>query len=364
MWGASMKSRFHAIKRKNGLYEARYWARFSDGTKKQRSLYDRDLANLKKRYLEASALAVMGQSKKQGGETTAVFLLDWLKNTPGIKESTRWSYEMIIRKHILPRIGHKPISEIDLRVFQDLVDDIIRSGNTARTATLVKWILSKAQRRARKLGLSSYYIDSKDIEIPQHIPKEREIWNLEELRKFLEIIRGDKYEWLYLLYMTYGLRRGEAIPIKWEDIDWDNGTLAIDKQYTRVKREYVIETPKTKNSVRKLPLLPHIIEYLNRADPLHSKTGLIALDNGRIVNPDTVSRHFQKLAKDNDLPCVVLHSLRHCVATFLKDAGVSVKDCAIILGHSSPMTTLKYYQHTNVEEARDGLLKYSDLMGF
>lgn len=364
MWGASMKSKFHAIKRKNGLYEARYWARFEDGTKKQRSLYDRDIANLKKRYLEASAQAIMGQSKKNGGETTAVFLLDWVKNTPGIKESTRWSYEMIIRKHILPRIGHIPISEIDLRVFQKLVDDIIKDGNSARTATLVKWILAKAQRRARKLGLSSHYIDSRDIEIPQHIPEDREIWNLEEVKRFLEIIKGDKYEWLYLLYITYGLRRGEAIPIRWEDIDWNGGKLVINKQYTRVKREYVIETPKTKNSVRELPLLPHIREYLEGANPLHNKTGLIALENGRITNPETVSRHFQSIAKNNGLPCVVLHSLRHCVATFLKDAGVSVRDSAAILGHSSPMTTLKYYQHTNIDEARDGLSKYSNLMGF
>ncbi|MBQ6461146.1 site-specific integrase [Candidatus Saccharibacteria bacterium] len=359
-----MKSRFHAIKRKNGLYEARYWARFPDGTKKQRSLYDRDLANLKKRYLEASAKAVMGQSEKRGGETTAVFLLGWLKSVKGIKESTRWSYEMIIRKHILPRIGHKPISEIDLRAFQKLVDDIVADGNSARTATLVKWILSKAQRRARILGLSSYYIDSKDIEIPQHIPEEREIWSLEELKKFLEIMKGDRYEWLYLLYITYGLRRGEAIPIKWEDIDWIGGKLVIDKQYTKVKREYVIETPKTKNSIRELPLLPHIREYLENVNPLHNRTGLIALEDGRIPNPETVSRHFQSLAKNNGLPCVVLHSLRHCVATFLKDAGVSVRDSAAILGHSSPMTTLKYYQHTNIDEARDGLSKYSNLMGF
>ena len=274
------------------------------------------------------------------------------------------SYEMIIRKHILPRIGHRPISEIDLRVFQKLVDDIIKDGNSARTATLVKWILAKAQRRARKLGLSSHYIDSRDIEIPQHIPENREIWNLEEVKRFLEIIKGDKYEWLYLLYITYGLRRGEAIPIEWEDIDWNGGILVINKQYTKVKRNYIVETPKTKNSVRELPLLPHIREYLEKTNPLHNKTGLIASDNGRMPNPETVSRHFQSLARNNDLPCVVLHSLRHCVATFLKDAGVSVRDTAAILGHSSPMTTLKYYQHTNIDEARDGLTKYSDLMGF
>lgn len=359
-----MKSKFHPIKRKNGLLEARYWARFPDGTKKQRSLYDRDLANLKRRYIEASALAAMGKSEKRGGETTAVFLLDWLKGVKGIKDSTRWSYEIVIRKHILPRIGHKPISEIDLRAFQKLVDDIIADGNSARTATLVKWILSKAQRRARKLGLSSHYIDSKDIEIPTHIPEEREIWNLEELKRFLEIIKGDKYEWFYLLYITYGLRRGEAIPIRWEDIDWDSGILEINKQCTRVKREYKVETPKTKNSVRILPLLPHIKDYLEKVSPLHDRTGLIALDSGKIANPEAVSRHFQKIVKDNGLPRVVLHSLRHCVATFLKDAGVSVRDSAAILGHSSPMTTLKYYQHTNIDEARDGLSKYSDLMGF
>ena len=356
--------KFHAIKRKDGLFEARYWERYPDGTKKLKSIYDRNLSELKRKYRVACDLAVRRESKRSGGEPTSTYLLDWLKRDTDIKETTRWSYEIIIRKHILPRIGHKPISEINIWVFQDLIDSIIDDGNSPRTATLVKWILIKALRQARRDRLNSYSIIPKDIKVPRHFPEKREVWNLEELKKFLKIMEGDKYEWFYLLYITYGLRRGEAIPIQWEDINWDNGTLIINKQYTKVKREYKIEMPKTEGSVRELPLLPHIREYLEKSNPLHSRVGLIALDNGRIANPETVSRHFQQLARNNGLPCVVLHSLRHCVATFLKDAGVSVKDAQTILGHSTSYTTLKYYQHTNINEARVALLKYGELVGF
>ena len=359
-----MQYNFHAIVRKDGLLEARYWERYPDGTKKRKSLYGKNKSELKKRYNAACDLAARRESRKSGGVSTSIYLLDWLKNDRTIKDSTRCSYGMVIQKHVLPRIGNKPISSINLCVFQKLVDDILDDGNSARTATLVKWILIKALRKAKKMGLNSYDIIPKDIEIPRHIPEKREIWNLEELKRFLKIIEGDKFEWFYILYTTYGLRRGEAIPLEWKDVNWDNETIIINKQYTRVGKEFKVERPKTEGSIRELPLLPHIRCYLERINPLHDKEGLIASDDEKMANPETVSRHFQKITRDNGLPFVVLHSLRHCVATFLKDVGVPIRDAQTILGHSTSYTTLKFYQHTNTDEAREGLSKYGKLVGF
>lgn len=359
-----MKSRFHPIKRKDGLYEARYWARFPDGTKKQRSLYDRDVKRLRQRYIEAAATAALGKSEKTGGMTTEAFLLNWIKGVKDIKDSTRRGYEIIIHKHILPHIGLKPISEINLSVMQNLVDTVIGEGNSVRTAQFIKWIMSKALRRARKLGLTTVYIDTRDIELPQYKAKEVAVWTSEELKKFLEACKGDKYEWFYLLYSSYGLRRGEAIPIKWEDIDWEEGTISINKQYTRVGATNEIETPKTDSSIRKLPILPHIQRYLDTINPYKDKTGLILKEDGEIIVPDKVSRRFRTISRSAGLPIVVIHSVRHSVATLLKDAGVPVRDIQAILGHSTPLTTLKYYQHTDINEKREGLTKYSDLMGF
>lgn len=314
--------------------------------------------------MKAKAQAALGESEKSGGESTATFLLNWVENVQGIKETTRRGYRIQIKKHILPRIGNKPISEIDLNTLQELLNDIIRDGNSVRTAQLVKCVMSKSLRRARVLGKTTRHIDSRDIELPMHKPKEVRIWSAEELRKFLNACKGDDYEWFYLLYSTYGLRRGEAIPLEWKDIDWEKGTIFVHRQYTRVGDKLVVDTPKTATSIRKLPILPHIEKYLNGINPNRNKTGLIIGNGEEMVIPDKITRRFQRIIRENGLPIVKMHSLRHSVATLLKDIGAPVKDTQMILGHSTSLTTLKYYQHTDMDEKRENLMKYSDFIGF
>ena len=359
-----MKSNFHIIRRKGGLLEARYWARYPDGTKKPKSLYDRDEKILKEKWIKASAQAALEMSEKSGGESTSTFLLNWIENIQNIKETTRNGYRVIIKKHILPKIGTKPISEIDLNTLQNLLNGILKEGNSVRTAQLVKCVMSKALRRARVLGKTTRHIDSRDIELPIHKTEEVRIWTAEELKKFLEACRNDEFEWFFLLYTTYGLRRGEAIPLEWKDIDWEKGTIYIYRQYTRVGDKLIIESPKTNASIRKLPILPHIEKYLNKLNPNHDKAGLIVSIGGEMVAPDKISRRFKSIIKNIGLPMVKMHSLRHTVATLLKDIGVPIKDTQMILGHSTSLTTLKYYQHTDIKEKRENLIKYSNFVGF
>lgn len=360
----TMKSNFHPIKKGNGLYEARYWAKYSTGIKERKSIYGRDLAKLKKEWQKCSANSILQQSEKTGGITTAEYLKDWLQRECVIKESTRRSYEIIINAHIISRIGNKPVSEIDSYVLQRLVNDLIIPGKSTRTAQQVKWIMSKALRKARKLGLTTRVIDTRDIEVPITKPKEVDVWSVDDVKRFLEVIQGDRYEFFYLLYVFCGLRRGEAIPLEWSDIDWENKTISINKQYCRVRGTHEVSTPKTDGSVRILPMPPRVYEYLSDLRTKSDCKGLIVKENGKMVVPSTVSHHFQIIARDNNLPRVVLHSLRHFAATALKDAGVSVKDCQSILGHSTPLTTMKYYQHSDIDSKREAINKLSNFMDF
>lgn len=359
-----MKSSFHAIKRNNGLYEVRYWARYENGKKERKSIYGRDLAELKKEWKKCLAKAILQQSEKTGGITTASYLKDWVKKDYSIKESTRRSYEIIINAHIIDKIGNKPISEIDSYTLQRLVKSLVIPNKSTRTAQQVKWIMSKALRNARKTGLTTKVIDARDIEVPISKPKAIDVWGIEDVKKFLEVIQGDRYEFFYLLYVFCGLRRGEAIPLEWSDIDWENKTISINKQFCRVRGQHEVSTPKTDGSVRILPMPPRIYEYLSDLRTKSDCKGLIVKENGKMVVPSTVSHHFQIIARDNNLPRVVLHSLRHFAATALKDAGVSVKDCQSILGHSTPLTTMKYYQHSDIDSKREAINKLSNYMDF
>ena len=362
-----MKSSFNPRKRKDGLWEVRYWARYEDGTKERKSLYGHDKTKLKERYLHAVAEAINSSSKRDSSVKLNEYLPNWVTNLKEVKGSTMRGYECIINNHILPFIGDKKVSEVDLYTVQKLIDDVINKGSSLRTAQFIKWIMSKSMRRARKLGLTSQIIDPKDIELAQHIPAERPIWSREDAERFVEAIKGDKYELFYKLYITYGLRRGEAIALKWEDIDFDNKLIHINKQFAKEWREFEITSLKTKSSIRDLPLTPSIEEILiNLRGTSATSTGFIVSDDdGKTpIAPEKVSRHFETLIRRHNLPKVVLHSLRHFVATGLKDADVPLKDTAVILGHSSINTTLKYYQHSDLNNKREAIVKYANSMGF
>lgn len=360
-----MKSKFNPRKRPGGLWEARYWARYPDGSKQRKSLYGRDKAELKERYLFEMANSIKGESKRSSCIRMNEYLPEWLETSKDIKASTKRSYDCIIRLRILPEIGDKKVSDVDLFTVQKLLDDVVRNGNSARAAQLTKWVLSKALRRARKLGLTSQIIDTKDLEIEEHTPQERAVWSKEDMEKFLTVIKGEKYELFFALYATYGLRRGEAIALCWEDVDFENEAIHISKQFTKGYREFEITNLKTKSSVRDLPFTANIKRLLNelyeRSD-IHSGPIIHDIDGGP-VTPDKVSRRFNRIVYLNGLPRVVLHSLRHFAATGLKDAGVPLKDTATILGHSAIATTMKYYQHTDLDNEREALGKYLASIG-
>ena len=345
----------------------RFLARFPDGTKKTRSLYGRDKNELKKRFLKEVSESLKCQSAKTGGPFLRDYLPEWLEGERTIKGSTKRGYNGIINNHILPKLGGKRVSELTFYTVQKLVDDLIyKDGRSVRLAQQIKCILTKSLRKARRLGLTTNTINPGDIQLPHHEPKERNLWTKEDLKRFLGIIKGDRYEFFYTLYITYGLRRGEAIALTWKDIDFETGVIHITKNYCKQFKSLEITTPKTKSSIRDLPLMDNVLELLNnlRSDRLDLSGFIIADKDGNPIVPDSVSRHFDYLVRKNNLPKVVLHSLRHFAATGLKDAGVPLKDTAVILGHSSIATTLKYYQHSDIETEKEALQKYREMLNF
>lgn len=167
------------------------------------------------------------------------------------------------------------------------------------------------------------------------------------------------------MYMTYGLRRGETIPLTWEDIDFDNKTIRINKQYTYYGRKLVVCPPKTNSSIRTLPMLPHIEATLLEIKAKNLRpSSLIISNNGELIKPTSINYEFQRIIEQNHLTKVVLHSLRHFVATMLKNSNVTIKDAQMILGHSSPLTTMQIYQHSDTESKRKALTQYAEKMQF
>lgn len=349
-----------------GLYQARYMVTFPDGTRKRQAVYGRTKEEAREKYNQAVAEGIIGTPLKTNTITVEQYLESWLALKRNIRESTRYKYGGEIRKYIVPRIGKMRLSCLTNQHIQRMLDDVYNAGASTRTVQILRNILSGALKVAKSQNLVRHEV-MEYIEIRSYDPKPREIWTEQEMQVFLRAIVGHKYQLLFLLYTTYGLRRGEALSLTWGDVDWKHKVIYINKQYTYCGKKLAICDTKTKKSVRDLPLLPHIENALlalkgNREPSPDSL--LVSDDNGGPIKPSSVSYEFNKIVKETGLPRVVLHSQRHFVATTLKDAGVTATEAQEILGHSSSATTLQFYTHSSMQNKEDALLKYAEKMQF
>ena len=358
------KDKFHPIKRKDGLYMAYYWINLLDGSKKRKAVYDRDKKALREKWRNVVADNIKNAAVDSQSLTVASYLMDWVENTVGIKETTRKGYGSVITNHIIPRIGKIRLSSLTTARIQGMIREIVKDGNSVRTTQFVKIILSQVLEIAEDENLVRPNL-MRHVKLESYTPEERKVWNLNEGRKFREIIEGEKYQFFYEMYITYGLRRGEAIALKWKDIDFKEKVIHIKREAIVDKGGPIISTLKTEDSERDLPLIPCIAKLLNNMRSINQKPDDYILSNeGKLISPDSVSRRFRVIVRNAGLPDVVLHSLRHFVATTLKNAGVEPTDAQKILGHSTPATTMKFYQHSHMEDKRRAYDKFMDFTDF
>lgn len=190
------------------------------------------------------------------------------------------------------------------------------------------------------------------------------VWTAEELRRFLASTREDRLAALWLLLATTGLRRGEALALRWSDVDLAAERLAIRRTLSSLGGRVEFGRPKTARSRRPIVLDPvtagALEEHRRRQEQEQHDWGngyqdsdlVFAREDGTPLRPDSVSRRFQQLAGDAGLPTIRVHDLRHTYATIALGAGTHPKIVAERLGHSTIAVTLDIYSHVipSIEE--------------
>jgi len=173
-----------------------------------------------------------------------------------------------------------------------------------------------------------------------------------------EAAKGDRLEALYVLAITTGLRQGELLGLKWDDVDLGAGTLQVRRTLTTAKGGPVLSTPKTKGSRRTVKLsqmalealrshLARQLEEIDRVGSLWRENGLIfASEMGKPLDRRDITTHrFKPLLKRAELPQIRFHDLRHTCATLLLAKNVNPKIVSEMLGHASIAITLDSYSH-------------------
>lgn len=189
----------------------------------------------------------------------------------------------------------------------------------------------------------------------------RRALELDELRDILsslKMLNETDRRYMMLLLMT-GMRRGEVLGLKWEDLDIKKNVLRVVRNitYPRGQNDYVIGTPKTESGTREVPIAPQLMDCLQ---PLGAHGYIIGGEE-----PITLSTHRRMMERINrqiDLHGATPHIFRHSYATLLNDAGVSVKTIQSIIGHADVQTTINRYVHSRDEKKQEAVKSVNEML--
>ena len=294
--------------------------------------------------------------------TVAEYLTRWLTGKHALKPKTVVLYTDVTNNYLVPHLGS--VRLLDLRAHHlDRMYAAITIGKrgyplSPSTIRRIHAVLRSALNTAVKRRLIPYN-PTDHIELAPENPKRPKPWTPEQVRAFLRAIADDRLAVLYWLLLVTGMRRGEAIGLRWEDVDLDGQALHIAQQITEVRGKSVVDTPKTKRGARLVPIDPvtatllgthrdrQFAERAGWAGAWHDSGLVFTREDGTALRPEYATRHFQALAARAGLPAIRLHDLRHTNASLALDAGVDIKIVSERLGHSQIAVTADLYTHVN-----------------
>jgi integrase len=289
--------------------------------------------------------------------TVEHFLRDtWLPTVQGtIRPTTYSSYEMHVRCYLVPAFGALELGELSAPAINLFYGEVRRGWHdravlSAASVRRIHATLHKALRDAVRWQLLAHN-PAGSADPPRARRPQMTVWTRPQLRVFLVEAAGDRHYELWLFYILTGVRRGEALALRWCDVDLGAGTVAIRRSLVPVDHHLVFGEPKTERGRRLIGLDPQLIAVLRDLAGRHcggddqDEDLVFAHPDGRPLHPERVSRWFAQAVERTGAPHIRLHDLRHLHATLALEAGVAPRILADRLGHSSTAVTTDTYQH-------------------
>jgi len=264
-----------------------------------------------------------------------------------ITESTYENHEAILRLWLLPYIGNLRLDKIT----DSTIDKLVMRWKTEKKLQLgLLRNIFAVLNKIFKYALKKRYITESPmqlVETPNYVPPRHKVWSENDVAKFMELSKDNRYYIGFVLALTTGMRIGELCSLNWDDINLEQGTVTITKtlKYTNGSKLHVKPYPKSKNSFRTIGIPEFTIEALKAHKAKQMKGVSIVFDNlGDYHYPTTVSRDFPGVCRKYSMPPIRFHYMRHTHATILLLAGIPVIDVAQRLGDTIE-TVMRTYAH-------------------
>jgi integrase len=345
-------------RRKDGLYMGRYTVQTAAGTKRK-ALYGKTRQEVAEKLTRAMAERddgfVFDADNLRVGEYLERWLVDSVLDT--VRPTTYERYEQLVRIHLRPALGGMKLKNLTPVHVRGLYREKLEAGLSARTVQYIHVTLHKALKQAVQDGLIPRNA-TEAVKAPQVRREEIRPLSAEQVKMLLETACGDRLEALFVLAIHTGLRQGELLGLKWEDVDLESCALRVRRTLATAKGGSILMAPKTKGSRRSVKLtqgavdvlrshLQRQLQEIDKAGALWRENGLVfASEIGEPLNRHHLtSRHFKGLLKRAGLPEIRFHDLRHTCATLLLSKNVNPKIVSEMLGHASIAITLDTYSH-------------------
>jgi integrase len=364
-------------KRKDGLWVGAANLGYRSGKLKRKVYYGKTREEVQIKLVAALSDMQKGIPITTERQTLAKFLQSWLTEVvkPSVRPKTLKTYNYIVNLHIEPELGRKILTKLSPQDVQRFMNEKLKSGLSARTVRHINDTLRCALNMALRWGLVSRNVATL-VGPPRIQRKEIRSFTPDEARIFLRTIKGDRLEALFSVALSLGLRQGEALGLRWQDIDFEARTLRVRYAIQRIEGKLQMVEPKTERSRRILPLPETVLSALrtHRSRQLEERlslgshwqeTGLVFTSTvGTPLEPRNVVRKFHALLKKAELPHFRFHDLRHACASLLLAQGVPARTVMEILGHSQISLTMNTYAHVLPAMKQDAMdLMDSILMG-
>lgn len=283
-----------------------------------------------------------------------------------VKLSSFASYNILIENHIKPYFGK--LYDVEQKDVQHFIIKKLDDGLSQKTVRDITVVLKMVLRFAYKNNFLSYR--ELEYKFPTNTENKKiEVLSIENQKKLMRYIENNfSFKNLgILIALCTGIRIGEVCALKWNDIDISEGLVRINKTAQRIyiideTKKYskiIIDTPKTRNSIREIPLTTYLKKILRPLKKVVNDNYYVLTNSNKPTEPRTYRNYYKRLLKRINISQIGFHGLRHSFATRCIESKCDYKTVSTLLGHSNITTTLNLYVHPNFEQKKKALDKMS-----
>lgn len=315
----------------------------------------------------AEKLRIIQEQARQAGRlpdagrlTVAEYLQQWLAQAgQRLRPTTMADYRIMAEKHVAPRIGSIRLLKLNPLQLGRFYAALAQDGMSGRRRQMVHALLHKALGDAHRWGLVPNN-PAALVDMPQQERRELQLWTPGQVGTFLRAVQtgqGGQYGPLLGFLLASGCRIGEALGLRWADVDFDSTTVRIERQVTEVRGQPIEQAPKTESGVRSIAIPAWGMDLLRRQKAQVNRWRLrsgrahgwpervFPTSAGTVPLRGAIKRALHALCGRLGLPRLRVHDLRHLSLSLLAKAGIPLKDLQRRAGHSEARTTLEIYTH-------------------